>query len=206
MPQFLPFNKFSFSETCLKTSFTLLVSIILLACAACTPDQFKLNRMQNIVACEVIGSLDGAEQTANNAIDFNGGTVVLRTYSLTQFIADFSVNVRNGEGFSFYIRTTKHDFQQGNFIRFNYSINGCSICESGKPEIFNNSVAASLNRHERINLINDGKIVIVKVGCDTVFSLITERHATDCMLVKSINGTKGSLYGIDIMPFYEEYE
>lgn len=186
------------------------ITLLVILITGCYPDRFSLNKRDDnrIEGFIMTPDFDKVEITADNEFTlYEGSMVSLRTVGLTQLAADFTVNLINGEGLSFYFRTVQHDFPRQPFIKFDYTTNGCSVYENERLLVSVDSVKARHKEPSRIIISNDGKLINITVDCDTVFYGRTELNATEFVLIKSNEESRALLSGIffnDVITINEE--
>jgi hypothetical protein len=173
--------------------------------AACSPDQFiiKSNSGDQIPGV-ILSGLDGVqtpdELNIDNALLLKeGGIAAIRRSKLTQFTADFTVNVMQGEGIRFSIRNISDHPENHPAINFDYMLKGSMVSGTGVPDLFVDSVKAELNKPARVKILNLGKVLTITVNCDTVYNTKVELPATEYMVFKALGSARVMLTGIEFI-------
>lgn len=181
---------------------TVLIFSTILILASCTPDRFYLNQnlpYEEEIAAIKIGNMDSVEKIAKNSFAlYSGGFVDLycQEEPVTQLQADFTVDIKDGEGLDFYFRTIADHFENHKHINFQFSTNGCKVTEAGKLIVSVDSIKAQLNKLTRIKIENYGSLYNITVDCDTVYYGKSDLHATQHVLIKPINRTNTIIQGV----------
>jgi|DewCreStandDraft_4_1066084.scaffolds.fasta_scaffold00019_341 hypothetical protein len=194
----------------MKTKFKMIVllsfsALIYYSCAP--PDAFLLNRKEPVQIYGLIMSdLESVEQVRDNALYLLPGTMVaLKVESITQLAADFTCELRDGEGITFAFRTISDNYEQQNKITFEYTTNGCIVRENNRLITKVDSIKAVPNEQKLIRILNEGKAYSITVDCDTVVKARTELCATEYVIIKSLKGTEAVLSGIDICDVKDKF-
>jgi hypothetical protein len=165
------------------------------------PDEFTLNEDHGdpIEGIKISG-LESVEQVGYNALLMNeGGIAAMERNKLTQFTADFTVKVMQGDGIRFSIRNISDHPENHPAINFDYMPKGSMISGTGMSDLFVDSVKAEMNKPARVKILNLGKIITITVNCDTVYNGKTELPATEYIVVGSLRNSKVLLTGIDFI-------
>ncbi|MFN8358790.1 MAG: hypothetical protein U0264_02645 [Candidatus Kapaibacterium sp.] len=172
---------------------------------ACSPDQFFLNANREshgtYIFCEKLASIDSVERTADNAmIIYDGGKVALSSDLNTDFIADYTVSVDEGQGVRFRFRTTKHDLPDGRELAFVYSTTGARVEAAGVTIATLDTVRAALHTPERVIISNWSNRYTIQVGCSIVYYGTSSLPTTEFSFAETLPGSTVSLSGIDFIP------
>ncbi len=168
------------------------------------PDQYRFNRGRSTPGTVFgglnISEIDSVEQTGNNAILLHsGGAIGLRVNPVTDFIGDFTVNIKEGRGVKFTFRTTTHDITSISGITFNYTGSGSWIEENGQTIARLDTVRAIIGQQERIQISNEGKLYTVQVGCTVIYRGKTNLPATEYIIPSTFSGSTVLLTGMDLI-------
>jgi hypothetical protein len=181
---------------------TILIFSSILILLSCSPDRFYLNQnlpYEEEIAAIKIGYIDSVEKIAKNAFAlYSGGFVDLycQEIPVTQLQADFTVDIKDGEGIDFFFRTIADHFDKHSNINFQYSTNGCKVTEAGRLIVMVDSIKAQLNKPARIKIENYGSLYNITVDCDTVYFGKSNLHATQHILIKPVNITNAVFTGV----------
>jgi hypothetical protein len=179
----------------ISLKYIILVIFILISC---TPDKFTLNNKSEYrIEGLIMSNLDCVEVDKDNAIMLHpGGRAALRTFDLTQLLADFSVNIYSGQGIRFAIRTVSKYYPNSPSLVFDYSLSGCKIIENDKIIGFNDSVKVKFKEPARIIIKNDGEFYSIKVDCKEVFKGFTKIPSTEYIILETLMESEAYVYGI----------
>jgi len=176
--------------------------LIIIFSSGCTPDRFVLNRAQDYpILGYIMTGLDDVRVVNDNSLFlYPSGRVSLSTTGMTQFIGNFSVELRKGNGVRFYFRTVSSQFDRQPFISLEYTTKGCIVNDNNTSKTLIDSVAASIHKPELIKVVNDGKFIRIFVGCAEIYNKATTLPATEYIIVEAMPQSEVFLYGL----FYEE--
>ncbi|MBS1538888.1 MAG: hypothetical protein JST20_14215 [Bacteroidetes bacterium] len=159
------------------------------------------NRQGVYCVGENLSELDSAEQIADNAVlMYSGATVAMASNLATNFVGDFTVNIKKGNGLRINYRTTSENYKSIPGLAFIYSTSGSWIEENGSIIAQLDSIKAITEQPERIQITNLGKKYSIQVGCDIVYRGITELPATEYMIPSTLSGSTVVVSGIDFVP------
>jgi len=175
------------------------------------PDEFFLNQFRGsdgVYATYIFGqkltSIDSVEDTANNAfIIYDGGQAALSSDLNTDFIADFTVNITQGNGARFRFRTTKHTLSEGRELAFVYSTTGSRVESNGTVIATLDTVRALANTPERVIITNWGRKYTIQVGCNIVYYGTSTLPTTEFVITESLPSSTVYLSGIDFIPIHK---
>lgn len=175
---------------------------------ACNPDQFYLNSTRNSIGTYIYGqkltSIDSVEDTADNAFIINdGGQAALSSDLNTDFIADFTVSITQGNGARFRFRTTKHTLSEGRELAFVYSTTGSRVESNGTVIATLDTVRALANTPERVIITNWGRKYTIQVGCNIVYYGTSTLPTTEFVITESLPSSTVYLSGIDFIPIHK---
>jgi len=181
-----------------------IIAICVIIATSCTPDQYRLNESAEYpIAGLIMSDLDSVMKLKGNEIMlYPGGLTALRSEGMTQLHADISTQIISGEGITMYFRTVSDKMEQKNYIRFNYSTNGCKVFENKDLLVSVDSIKAKIGQLARVQIRNDGVIYTITVDCDTVIRYRTNLPATEYLILSSMKNSKIKISGIN---FDEEY-
>lgn len=182
------------------------ILLILLLLSSCSPDTYLLNvSSQNPLFGKILTGYGTAETTSGNSILLrSGGITAIRRYSLTQYTAHFTTEIKKGDGLVFHFRTAPNNFESQKSIKFEFSTDGCKITESGSESIFIDSVKAKRNIPYLIKIFNDGKFAKVSVDCADIHFSATNIPSTEWVLIEALKDSEILLYGIEYLPLAED--
>lgn len=178
------------------------------------PDEFYLNQYRGydgMYATYIFGqkltSIDSVEDTANNAFTiYSGGQAALSSDLNTDFIADFTVSITEGNGARFRFRTTKHTLSEGRDLAFVYSTTGSRVEANGTVIATLDTVRALANTPERVIITNWGRKFTIQVGCNIVYYGSSTLPTTEFIITETLPSSTVSLSGIDFIPLHRANE
>jgi len=182
----------------MKNILILLFTLII----ACSPDQFYLNPRavdSEEISGLIIGNLDNVDVYAKNALKINDSGMVdlICSYGgITQFKADMTTNLLDGNGVRFAFRTIMDTYDTHPSITFDFTTEGCYVNENNISLTKVDSIKAKLGGKSRILIENYGKLVNIVVDCDTVYFGPTKLHATEHIIVSPLKSSNVDLSGI----------
>ncbi|MGB9852343.1 MAG: hypothetical protein ACPLPX_05705 [Candidatus Kapaibacteriota bacterium] len=152
------------------------------------PEYFLLNCFyENQILGEKFGNPDSVVVVDNTLIIAPGNKVSLRVEGLNAMDADFYVRVPYGDGIRFYFRAPGKDFDIYSKLIFEYTRSGSKLFEDNKLIVNVDSVKLENNRQSRVFIQNEGNIVHVIVGIDTVFQGRTKLPLSEYIYIEPIN-------------------
>lgn len=177
----------------------IILAILMIIIQSCASEQFTLNyNYRYSISGYIMNNLDGVEIVADNAIElFDGAIVSLRSLSLTQFSADFTMKLKSGKGLRFALRSTTNNYPKHPSITFDFTTEGYSISHNGNLVKQGNALKAQYNTPTKIIFENDGDLLKIKVDCEIVFWGKTKLPATEHIIIECLEDTYARLYGID---------
>jgi hypothetical protein len=166
---------------------------------ACSPTEFYLNmKSEHVINGENLSTIESLDVTGENHLTmFPGSKIALRVPLISLLIADFTVDLQQGEGIKFYIRTIINNFENRDMIEFDYTTHGSIIRDKNNILATADSVTAQLNQPKRIKIKNDGPVVCITVDCDTVYSGRSKLNCTEFVIIETMQNSKARLYGIN---------
>ncbi len=179
---------------------TSLIIAFALIIVSCSPDLFTLNQRNNkYVNGLIMSDLDNVDVMNDNSLMlYDGGFIAMRRPELTGLTADFTVNIKKGDGVMFAIRSVSDHFSDHPGIYFDYSTGGSSVIEKGKDRIYLKNVYAKIDEPTRIIISNDCSYYNIIVDCDTVYKGRTWLPNTEYVIVKALPKSDVLLSGISI--------
>lgn len=175
------------------------IAIVIIIIQSCASEKFNLNyKGQYPISGYIVNNLEGIKIVADNAIEiFDGAIVSLRSHNLTQFSANFTLNLKAGKGLRFAIRTVYDKYPKEPAIIFDYTTDGTIIKYNGKIVKEYKNLKAKYQEPVKIVFENDGDLSKIKVDCDIVFLAKTKLAATEHIIIEALDDTYARLYGID---------
>jgi hypothetical protein len=152
------------------------------------PEYFIVNcYYENQILGRKFGNYDSVIVRNNTITILPGNMVSLCVEGLNTMDADFYVRVPYGDGVRFYFRAPKKDFDSFPKMVFDYTRWGSKVFE-GKKLIANvDSIKLDNERTSRIFIQNEGAVVHVIVGVDTVYQGRTNLPLSEFIYVEPIN-------------------
>ncbi len=162
------------------------------------PKEFLLNQeSEYLILGENLSTIESLDVTGLNHLTLRpGARIALRTLLVSQLLADFSVNIQEGEGLKFYFRTVVNDFDTHPRMEFDYTTHGCTVKENDKVLRTFNSLIIENKSDKRIKIKNDGALVTITVDCDTIYYGSTALNSTEYIIIEALPNTTARLYGI----------
>lgn len=167
------------------------------------PEHFLLNCFyENKILGTKFGNPDSVIVQNNTLTIMPGNMVSLWVEGINTMDADFYLRVPYGEGVRFYFRTAGKDFDKFPKMIFEYTTGGSKLFEDKKLIANVDSIKLDNSQQSRVFIQNEGEIVHVIVGVDTVFQGRTKLPLTEFIFVEPIK----SKVIIDDVYFYELVE
>ncbi|MEJ5287368.1 MAG: hypothetical protein CH6_0695 [Candidatus Kapaibacterium sp.] len=152
------------------------------------PEYFLLNCFYEQ---QILGTKFGNPDSVivfNNTLTINpGNRVSLCVKDLNTMDADFYVRVPYGDGVRFYFRAPGKDFDLFPKLIFEYTRTGSRLYEDKKLIVAVDSIVLDNARQSRIFIQNEGEVVHVIVGIDTVYQGRTKLPLSEYIYVEPIN-------------------
>ncbi|MCX7908612.1 MAG: hypothetical protein N2560_03755 [Ignavibacteria bacterium] len=167
------------------------------------PEYFILNcGYENKILGTKFGNPDSVYVINDRLTISPGNMVSLYVEGINTMDADFYLHVPYGDGVRFYFRAPGKDFEKFPKLIFEYTVRGSKVFEDKKLLANVDSVKLDNNKQSRIFIQNEGEIVHVIVGVDTVFQGRTKLPLSEFIYVEPIN----SKVVIDDVYFYQLVE
>jgi hypothetical protein len=167
------------------------------------PEEFALNCMyKNKNIGRIFGNPDSVIVQGNGVSIANGNRISLIVEGLTTMDADFLVRVPYGEGVRFYFRASGKEFADQPKMVYEFTTQGSKLFENDKLIASVDSIKIHENYQHRIFIQNEGAIVHVIVGIDTVYQGRTNLPLTEFIYIEPIDAR----VHIDDVYFYELFE
>ncbi|MGQ9819341.1 MAG: hypothetical protein ACUVQ1_05385 [Candidatus Kapaibacteriales bacterium] len=152
-------------------------------------DEFLINCWyKNQLLGKIYGICDSVLIFDSGVFIPNGRMISLCLDGKTTYDADFSIKVPYGDGVRFFFRSARKEFEKFPGIKFEFTPFGCSLFENNKLIAKVDSIKLSYDTPFRIFLQNEGSLVQVIVGIDTVWQGVTSLPLSECIYVEPING------------------
>lgn len=192
-----------------------IIIIIIMIFQSCAPDEFVLNQeSQYLINGIKLSSLNSIEQIATNALLLHENSITgLCLTNITQIYADFTMELRKGNGIRFAVRTNLNDYPNHPSITLDWTIEGCIVKENGKVINVNNSIKAIPFYPTRIIIVNDCELVKMYSDCNLIAQFKTKLPCTEYVVIEAEKGTEALAKGIEFFkvseknydnPFYKE--
>ncbi|MCX7879733.1 MAG: hypothetical protein N2517_03640 [Ignavibacteria bacterium] len=167
------------------------------------PEFFLLNCWyEHQILGEIFGNPDSVIVKENSLTIGDGNRVGLVCKGINSMDADFYIRIPYGEGVRFYFRSAGVDFENSPKLVFDFTTKGSKLFEGKELIVSVDSVKLQLENQQRIFLQNEGSIVHVIVGIDTVYQGRTKLPLSEYIYVEPIN----SRVIIEDAYFYPLYE
>lgn len=182
---------------------TILVIILL---NSCHPDFFRMNKTdQYPLFAFKMNSIDSVEKIAENSIRiYDGGRAAIGSNALTQLQSDMTVKVEKGSGLRIVIRSAVNNFENHQYLAFDFSDKGSVISENGKVLVSTDSINATPQENYRVVIENDGAFVSIRVDCDEVFHGKTKIPASEYIILETLPGSQVRVSGINFANVLED--
>lgn len=153
-------------------------------------DEFLINCWySNQLLGKIYGSPDSVIVSETGVFIPEGRMISLFSESITSFDADIFLRVPDGDGVRFYFRAAGKDFEKSPKLKFEFTIRGCNLYENNKLLVSVDSIRLFQNTQYRVFLQNEGSLVNVIVGIDTVWQGRTQLPLTEFVNIEPINGS-----------------
>lgn len=167
------------------------------------PEEFYLNCMyENKNIGKIFGNPDSVIVEGNSVSIANGNRISLMVGGLTTMDADFLLRVPYGEGVRFYFRASGKEFIDQPKMIYEFTTQGSKLFENNKLIANVDSIRLRENYQHRIFIQNEGAIVHLIVGIDTVYQGRTNLPLSEFIYIEPINAR----VLIDDVYFYELFE
>jgi hypothetical protein len=183
----------------------ILAIILILFISSCQPDKFSLNKHEAYpVSGLIIGNIDGVDVFGRNALRlFPGGAVAIRVTSLTQFSADFTLELEKGIGVRFSMRSVSNNFENHPSLTIDLKNDGYIIGAYDKSSQQSDTVRLEPNSPLRLIVENDGKSIIVKTDCSLIYKNPDVLPSTEFLVIEPINDSQVKVSGIEFAYVHE---
>ncbi|MFN3305964.1 MAG: hypothetical protein ACK42Z_02120 [Candidatus Kapaibacteriota bacterium] len=153
-----------------------------------SPEYFLLNcYYEHQILGERTGNYDSIIAEGNAVIIAPGNMVKLHSQGLNTMDADFYLRVPYGDGARFYFRAPGKDFHRYPSLVFEYTTWGSKLFEGKRLLASVDSIKLNNSYQSRIFIQNEGEMVHVIVGIDTVYQGKTKLPPTEFIYVEPIN-------------------
>jgi hypothetical protein len=188
-----------------ETNIAILAIILILFISSCQPDKFSLNKHEAYpVGGMIMGNLDSVDVYGQNAFRlYPGGAVAIRVTSLTQFSADFTVELEKGSGVRFSIRTVSNNFEERPSLTLDLRNDGYIIEDRSISSKQSDSVKLMPGSPLRLIIENDGKYLSIKTDCSLIYKNPEELPSTEYLVIESIGESQVKIFGIEFSYVHE---
>lgn len=166
-------------------------------------DEFLINCWyKNQLLGKIYGSTDSVLIYETGVFIPNGRMISLCLDGNTTYDADFSIKVPFGNGVRFFFRSARKEFDKHQGLKFEFTHFGCNLFENNKLIVRVDSIKLQPETPYRIFLQNEGNLVHVIIGIDTVWQGITSLPLSECVYLEPINGAVEieDVYFYDLFP------
>lgn len=166
-------------------------------------DEFSINCWyKNQLLGKIYGSSDSVSVFETGIFIPNGRIISLCLDGKTTYDADFSIKVPDGDGVRFFFRSARKEFDKFQGFKFEFTPFGCNLFENDKLIVKVDSIKLQHEIPYRIFLQNEGYLVHVVIGIDTVWQGITSLPLSECIYLEPINGSVQveDVYFYDLLP------
>jgi hypothetical protein len=183
------------------TCLIVLTSLLMTSCGVfeewTSPELYTLDKnYTNSISGVILSELPTVVQTYDNEIMLQPGALTsLRVPELTQYNAQFNAKLMEGNGVRFAMRSTPKTYATNPGLTLDYTTSGCVLSENNRILTTVDSIKAGQGS-SIIHFMNNGKMFIITVGCDTVYNGATYLPATEYIIVSTLKDTKALLSGI----------
>jgi hypothetical protein len=157
------------------------------------PDEFQW-RSSFWLRCNGVklSSLQSVKLTSENGY-------ILEDSSSAGFMAQ-RITLLSGTGIRIRTRTTIEEAEKKAGILLDYTDKGIEIKDGERLIAKTDTIMAIPGMEELITIDSDGKIMRIGIGCAKPFIFATSQSGTEHILTESINDSRVSVSGIEIIP------
>lgn len=191
----------------MKILYAILIGLIL---SSCNPYVYMLNKTDEFYRLEgfILSDLGSVEVISENSFELHDSAITcLRNAGLTQYQADFTMRIKNGEGIKLSMRSVEHFFPDHPSISFFLTKNGYFVEENGVRVFEDTNFKLTHNFDYKVKLRNQGDIVKFELDCDTLYYEPTNLIATEYLFFETLSGSEAKIFGvsfIETIPIDEE--
>ena len=119
---------------------------------------------------------------------------------ITDYRVMMNIKLLSGTGIRIRTRTTIEEAAQKQGIQLDYTDKGIEIKDGDRLIAKTDTIMAIPGMEELITIDSDGKIMRIGIGCAKPFIFATSQSGTEHILTESINESRVSVSGIEIIP------
>ena len=119
---------------------------------------------------------------------------------ITDYRVMMNIKLLSGTGIRIRTRTTLEEAAQKQGILLDYTDKGIEIKDGERLIAKTDTIMAIPGMEELITIDSDGKIMRIGIGCAKPFIFVTSQSGTEHILTESINDSRVSVSGIEIIP------
>lgn len=176
--------------------------LLIILLSSCNPYRFRFFNPESrmpIIVRNLSNLGDVEKETENSMFIKKGATAALRKFQVLEFIAEFNIEMIEGDEFDIYLRQVPHEFNENKGIRINIKNNFFSTYEDNIL-IDQGIIEKTTQEDLYIKLVKDGKHLKFQFNCAETYleSYLVE---TEYLIVKNSDNTLTRVYGIIIDKF-----
>ncbi len=190
-------------------TFSIIMMISLSGCSSLidlflppNPDEFQW-RSSFWLRCNGVklSSLQSVNLTSENGyILEHTSSIGFMAQRITDYRVMMNIKLLSGTGIRIRTRTTIEEAAQKQGILLDYTDKGIEIKDGERLIAKTDTIMAIPGMEELITIDSDGKIMRIGIGCAKPFIFATSQSGTEHILTESINESRVSVSGIEIIP------
>jgi len=183
----------------------ILISVLLsFVLTACHPELFELNTQipgeYTISGLNMSNDFEDIEFYADNAMRMYPGSIACMMLSeITDLSADMTVQLLEGQGLKFFIRSNCNYYPDHPAITFEYRIDGYIIKEDDRIVAESTKPTADYGKRVRIVIHNYAKNIMITADCDTLCRFDTYIPNTEYIIAEALPNSSADISGISFM-------
>ena len=180
----------------------ILISVLLsFSLISCHPELFELNTQVPgeyvISGYNMSADFEDIEFYADNAMRmYPGSKACMMLNGITDFAADMTVQLLEGQGLKFFIRSNCNYYPDHPAITFEYRIDGYIIKEDDRIVVESTRPVARYGERVRIVIHNYAKNIMITADCDTLCRFDTYIPNTEYIIAEALPGSSVDVSGI----------
>ena len=166
------------------------------------PDEFQW-RSSFWLRCNSVklSSLQSVKLTSENGyILEDSSSAGFMAQRITDYRVMMNIKLLSGTGIRIRTRTTIEEAEKKAGILLDYTDKGIEIKDGERLIAKTDTIMAIPGMEELITIDSDGKIMRIGIGCAKPFIFATSQSGTEHILTESINDSRVSVSGIEIIP------
>ncbi len=177
----------------------IVISVLSILANSCSPDTFVLNKYEgdNVIYVRMLNGIGKTEKINENSLEIKPDAIVsLKFIEETQFIDEFNLTLKSGNGVSLYLYTTEAEFGEQKNIEVNLTTAGYKIIKNEEMIAGSDSIKLELNKNYRIKIQQEGNLLKFSVNCADIIIQVSKYVSNEYLIFQTGRTSEIQIDGI----------